>query len=515
MAVHRGFANERTTMLPGTDEHDSTPKMRLQIMACGDALMPEVSACVIDRADGSIGRAADNDLVLPDDEGVISRVHARVEYADGRYYLVDQSTNGTSLGSAGHPLPSGQRHLLNDGDQLLIGAYTIGVDLGRDQGADSSMLSSERLIDLDHPRTEPDPFGATADGANPLSEVDGWSSGVQRPDWFPAGEEPVSPSTEREQAPPAPARTPPLQQHMPAPRGQVPLPEPAPDAPGPQGSDRVPTGYVPFADQFDDFPPTLLNDEETPAEVPPPGPVPADLPPPVEPQTRPGERPAHAATPVAGPGAAVGDSALMEAFLRGLNLPSVRIPDAQAVAFMEQAGELVGESVQGLIDMLRLRAEFKHEFYVPATSISPVANNVYKYSVNAADAISRWMADGEQGAYLGPGDSTRQSFQDLAAHQLALIAGMEAAVSALLGRFAPDALEERIGKATVLEGMLPQVRRARMWEAFECEYRQIADQAAEDFQEILGQHFARAYTEQIKRLAQVGFGGKGQDNEQS
>ena len=51
--------------------------------------------------------------------------------------------------------------------------------------------------------------------------------------------------------------------------------------------------------------------------------------------------------------------------------------------------------------------------------------------------------------------------------------------------------------------------------AFEKEYRQIADQAAEDFQEILGQHFARAYTEQIKRLEQAGFGGKGPDNAQS
>ena len=186
---------------------------------------------------------------------------------------------------------------------------------------------------------------------------------------------------------------------------------------------------------------------------------------------------------------------------------------ADEAFLLDQMGELARESAQGLIDILRLRAEFKHEFYVPATSIAPVANNVFKYSVNASEAMSRLAsADGRE-AYLGAAESTRQAFQDLAAHQLALIAGMEAAVDALLQRFSPAALEERIGRATMLEGVMPQVRRARMWEAFEHEYRQIAQQAADDFQQILGQHFARAYAEQIKRLERAGFGGKPEDNE--
>jgi len=92
---------------------------------------------------------------------------------------------------------------------------------------------------------------------------------------------------------------------------------------------------------------------------------------------------------------------------------------------------------------------------------------------------------------------------------------MEAAVNTLLERFSPDSLRERIGKASLLEGMLPQYRKARMWEEFEKEYQQIAQQAAEDFQEILGQNFARAYTEQMRRLEHAGFGGKKNDNGQS
>jgi type VI secretion system protein len=496
-------------MLPGIDQNQSST-LHLRITACNGQPPAGISECVIDRKDGTLGRADSNDLVLADEEGVVSRVHARIEYVDDTYYLIDQSTNGTSLGSAQEALQSGERYPLNDGEQIQIGAFTIYVELTPTQGGQKPDLSSERLIDMDSPSTVPDAFAKAEDDLEPLSEMEGWSSDARRPDWFPAADEDQAPQNEPPETAPPPLRRSPLDQHMRSPRGTVPGAEPpVPPKPTDSGSDRVPTGYVPFADQFDDFPTGLLPDEAPETATPeeeaasPERPPPSRTPPPVR------------AAPGDSRSSAVGDQVLLDAFLRGLNLPSIRMPAERAPDFMEQLGELVRESVQGLIDILRLRAEFKHEFYVPATSIAPVANNLYKYSVNAADAISRWLSDEDQQAYLGAADSTRQAFQDLAAHQLALIAGMEAAVSALLGRFAPDALEERIGQASVLEDMVPQMRRARMWEAFEKEYRQIADQAAEDFQEILGQHFARAYTEQIKRLEQAGFGGKGPDNAQS
>lgn len=503
-------------MLPGID-FEQPAMLHLRISACNGQPPAEASECVLDRVGGSLGRVVENDLVLPDEEGVVSRVHARVEYADGTYYLIDQSTNGTSMGGVQQALESGRRYPLVDGEQIFIGAFTIDVRLKPVGADDNPDLSSERLIDLDTPGTAPDPFRTAEEELEPLPEMDGWSSEARRPDWFPDGDQEEPSQTELPETKPPPARSSPLNQHMRSPRGVVPEAEQtAPPEPPKADSDRVPTGYVPFADQFDELPPGLLADEETtaePAEEEPPATEPRPV---LEPPPRSGSGespPGRSAATGPAPELLV-EEALLDAFQRGLNLPSIRIPPDRAPEFMEQLGGLVRESVQGLIDILRLRAEFKHEFYVPATIIAPVANNLYKYSVNAADALSRWLSDGDQRSYLGAEESTRQAFQDLAAHQLALIAGMEAAVSALLERFAPNVLEERIGKATMLEGMLPQIRSARMWEAFEKEYGSIADQAAEDFQEILGQHFARAYTEQIKRLEQVGFGGKGADSEQ-
>ena len=488
---------------------------------------------MIEQRSGSLGRADDNDLVLADHEGVVSRVHAQIEFDGGEYFLIDTSTNGTYVKDGKQRLESGVRYPLTDGERFLIGAFAIAVRLvaSEELAVDAGQAAgSQRLIDMDQGESPADPFAAAEDALQPLEEMDGWSSEARRPEWFPDNAE--ESSTEEQHATGGteePSRTPALQQHMPAPRGAVPGEHEAAPA-EPPGAARVPTGYVPFADQFEDFPPSLFPEDapdqarsvEGRRSTQPPATPPAAVSGSADRPGRESERvPTQPVAPRGGAGPAgiappaPADAQLLGEFLRGLDLPAVQPTAQQAPAFMRQMGQLVHESAQGLIDILRLRAEFKHEFYVPATSIGPVANNLYKYSVNAGDAISRLLSETGQDAYLGAAESTRQAFQDLAAHQLALVAGMEAAVAALLGRFSPGELEERIGKATMLEGVLPQVRRARMWEAFEKEYKNLAEQAAEDFQEILGQHFARAYTEQVRRLQQAGFGGKGPDNEQS
>ena len=505
-------------MLPDND-HSVPLNLQLEVIAWNGRPPGDPVSCILEQRSGSLGRADENDLVLSDQEGVVSRVHGLVEFIDGDYFLVDKSTNGTYVGDANERLGEGQRYRLQDGERFQMGAFTIAVRLfstSPDAAGGNLHDASRRLIDLNEPQAQPDPFAAAEGSLEPLAERDGWSSDARRPEWFPSGDDNAPADTDEPVAPAERPRASVLDQHMAPPRGVV--PEAAPPAPKPPAaSDRVPTGYVPFGDQFDGFAPSIFPDELPGAALKPPTPAAA------QPTTRPPTDMQPAATPTAPrppqpappPPAAGGDAdtPLFDAFLDGLGMPSVRPAPQQAAAFMHQMGELARESAQGLIDILRLRAEFKHEFYVPATSIAPVANNVFKYSVNASEAMSRLAsADGRE-AYLGAAESTRQAFQDLAAHQLALIAGMEAAVDALLQRFSPAALEERIGRATMLEGVMPQVRRARMWEAFEHEYRQIAQQAADDFQQILGQHFARAYAEQIKRLERAGFGGKPEDNE--
>ncbi len=69
-----------------------------------------------------IGRAPDNELVLPDQQ--VSRYHARVFWHEGQYYVEDLgSRNGTRVN--GERLTPGEPQALNPGDVIQIGPYTM------------------------------------------------------------------------------------------------------------------------------------------------------------------------------------------------------------------------------------------------------------------------------------------------------------------------------------------------------------------------------------------------------
>ena len=75
----------------------------------------------IGRWDADGGIFPDVDLDADDPEAKISRRHARIVRQSGQYYVEDLgSTNGTFINRGRRLLP-GDRHALNDGDELIIG----------------------------------------------------------------------------------------------------------------------------------------------------------------------------------------------------------------------------------------------------------------------------------------------------------------------------------------------------------------------------------------------------------
>jgi len=83
---------------------------------------------------GSIGRAHDNDWVLPDTQCYVSAHHARVQYRSGSYYLLDSSTNGTYVNGSSAPISPRNIYPLRDGDSLRLGAYEIAVRIDVETG---------------------------------------------------------------------------------------------------------------------------------------------------------------------------------------------------------------------------------------------------------------------------------------------------------------------------------------------------------------------------------------------
>ncbi len=76
-----------------------------------------------DELGGTIGRADNNQLVLPDPERTISRVHAKVVFRGGGFAIVDNGSNPISVN--GVALGSGREQPLKAGDEVQIGGYLL------------------------------------------------------------------------------------------------------------------------------------------------------------------------------------------------------------------------------------------------------------------------------------------------------------------------------------------------------------------------------------------------------
>jgi FHA domain-containing protein len=87
-----------------------------------------------DEIGGTIGRAENNQLVLPDPDRTISRVHAQVVFRNGGYAILDRGSNAVMVN--GTPLGNGREAPIRDGDRLTIGGYELRVAVGQKAATD-------------------------------------------------------------------------------------------------------------------------------------------------------------------------------------------------------------------------------------------------------------------------------------------------------------------------------------------------------------------------------------------
>jgi pSer/pThr/pTyr-binding forkhead associated (FHA) protein len=100
------------------------PHARLVIekgRSSGKQFMLSDTEAQIGRWDADGGIFPDVDLDTDDPEAKVSRRHARITLSNGQYFLEDLgSTNGTFI-NRGKRLPPGQRQVLCDGDEFIVG----------------------------------------------------------------------------------------------------------------------------------------------------------------------------------------------------------------------------------------------------------------------------------------------------------------------------------------------------------------------------------------------------------
>jgi type VI secretion system FHA domain protein len=238
-----------------------------------------------------------------------------------------------------------------------------------------------------------------------------------------------------------------------------------------------------------------------PSVVPPAHPAPPVQPaaPPPAPAPAAASAPAPAAPPR--PAAPSGPPAQMDAaraFFRGAGQEDIIILDDQLVATMERLGDVMRTMVEGLRAVLMTRAEIKGEFRVERTQISAGGNNPLKFALSPEHAVEMMLRPRAKG-YMDAAVAVREALDDIQAHEVAMVTGIEAAIRELLARMDPARIEEKAGGSGGFGGMLGN-RKARAFEEFERLYADLKDKAENDFHDFFAKAFSRAYQEQLEKL---------------
>ena len=194
------------------------------------------------------------------------------------------------------------------------------------------------------------------------------------------------------------------------------------------------------------------------------------------------------------------DNDVLQALLRGLGLPGLTLDDPARAA--ELAGALLRAATAGTMDVLMARALTKKESRIDMTMLAVRANNPLKFFPHAEGALTQ-MLTGTMAGYMDPVEAMAGAFDDLRAHELAVIAGMRAALGAVLHRFDPAQVEARLAVPTVMDRMVAAHRKAKLWDRLVALYGEIAQEADDDLQRLFGEKFSQAYAEQVARLRQA------------
>lgn len=414
--------------------------LKLRIVSEHRRALGSRASVVFGVAGGSVGRAADNDWVLPDPSRYVSGRHLRVQFRQGQYYIEDLSTNGTYLNDESEPLPKRTPFEVKNGDLLRIGDYQIVAML--DAGASEAGGTAD--IEIEPARQAP----GIDDTAPPRPAVQ------------------VTPISLVDAAP--------LQT-----QGDLGLSLNTDAIFGRETDDgalRVGNAFgqavvVPFT-----------GPRHAATAAPPPAPDNSDviaarrlqrLHQAVAERSRvPGFGPG-------GPGVAAGASPqearrALEAFCRGAGLDASRLPHDQTDALLQLAGLLLREAMVGLKDLAVSETEARHQFALGARPSDP-GNGEFRLTAATDELLANLLASAAS-RRLDAGQWVRQSFATARGHQEGLSRAARQALVRFLGRIDPSELEERFersGKRNLVGA------RPSNWELYKEFYRSLMESSGE------------------------------------
>jgi type VI secretion system FHA domain protein len=188
--------------------------------------------------------------------------------------------------------------------------------------------------------------------------------------------------------------------------------------------------------------------------------------------------------------------ALVAALYGGLGLP---VPLSPTLQQLELVGKLLLNTIEGTLALLAARSIAKRELGANPTLLKTRENNPLKFSPNGHAALAHLLAPPQPG-FVEPLAAVDEAFNNLRAHEVAVLAGMRAALDEVLARFDPALLGQGAAPRPMWETLLPANRKAKLWDDYVARYAEITRTLGGDFDALFSRAFLQAYEQQLAQL---------------
>ena len=476
----------------------------------------QVTSCRFEDS-GTIGRSNNCDWVLHDPSRYISGKHATISQRDGIFYILDASTNGLHINRSKTPLGKGNTSQLNNGDHLQIGQLEINVSIETQAQHlpevkpqpmyEPSTPSSEEglgLMDILEQKTDTQPSRNNTPLTPEAPLSNGESLGLLDILEQKTGAQPSSENTPLTPEVPFLAENSALIPQNPKPNSIIPAGS-STDHAHTLGEHFSPPPIIP--DNWNFLPDSQSKQSKGPSSKS----LPIDTSTPEE-KSNISNINAQGDAPEIKPASPtidnnkqhqhtqpLEDQALLQVLLDGMGLNEKELPAGEGKVFVNIIGKIVRETIEGMVTILRARTAVKSEFRMAMTTIKSQENNPLKFSVGTDEAL-RHMFFNQADNYLPPLQSLQEGFEDIQAHQIAMMAGMQAALKAILKQFDPTVLEQNFSHAEGQKKLLLGSRKAKHWDSYIEHYQKLMEHIEDDFQTQFGQEFTFIYEEQVAKL---------------
>jgi len=415
--------------------------LRLRVVSDQRRSLGDRSNIAFKAAGGTIGRSADNDWVLPDPLRYVSAHHARVQFRNGRFYLLDLSTNGVFVNDDSEPVarrnPEG--YPLRNGDMVRIGDYQVVVAL--DTEADQLAVPTSIHALHTYGRAAQTDIGAMLNLDDLLVPES------------PTGEELLPVNAYGQAVVQAPVRS----------LAAAPRPTPQNTEPDEDSLARRVERLAKAARK------DISNGVNN--------------------------------APAAPNGAQLFDVTTgLQVFCRGAGIDSDKLPADAQTRFLHLAGQLFREALLGFKELDRARGDSRNRFRIelpppepddprPALSRSTVEELLLglfmRHENRSLDAV-QWL---------------RETINEAKTHEAATEKATRAAFVEFLDRLDPAELEARFERAA-RRGKARSADKEQYWEMFTTFYRNLIEMPADHLPHTFVEAFAAAYREYLKKAAE-------------